>query len=89
MNKNDLIDVVSITLNNKKAARLAVNSLLESITEALHRGDSVRLSGFGTFSTTMRKARKARNPHTGESIQVAEKRVARFTPAKALKSTVG
>ena len=55
-----------------------VNSILEEITQALARGDRVELRGFGAFSVKRRGARIARNPRTGDTVQVAEKYIPFF-----------
>ena len=58
------------------------------IAKALEKGDSVSLIGFGTFKIVERKARKGRNPQTGEEIYIAESKVPKFVTAKALKEAV-
>lgn len=62
-----------------------IDAIEESITDELASGGTVTLRGFGTFTTSERKARKGRNPRTGESIQIEAHRVAKFTPANDLK----
>ncbi len=70
-----------------QAAR-AVDALLESVQEAVSRGDQVRLSGFGSFKVTETKARQGRNPRTGEAIEIkAGKRVS-FSPGSKLVDSV-
>ena len=89
MNKAEIVEnVAKDTGITKVAALAAVESVLESITKALKKGDSVSFVGFGTFKTTSRKARTARNPQTGAAIQIPKRRVARFTPGKGLKAAV-
>lgn len=88
MNKGDLINEVSKVVKTKKEAAAAVDCVLSSITEALERGGSVSLVGFGTFKVAERKARKGRNPQTGEEIDIAASRVPKFVPGKALKQAV-
>ena len=88
MNKADLINKVSEVLSNKKDAQAAVDCTIKSITEALSGNDSVTLIGFGTFKTANRKARKGRNPQTGQEINIAEKNVPKFVAGKALKDAV-
>ena len=85
MNQEDLINEVSKKLNGKAQAKEIVKSLFSSIRNALAKGDSVSLKGFGTFKVTKRKARKGINPRTGEKIDIPEKKVPRFIPAKSLK----
>jgi DNA-binding protein HU-beta len=55
---------------------------------ALRQGDKVNISGFGTFSVSARKARTGRNPKTGESIEIAASRAAKFKPGKTLKDEI-
>ncbi|EIT85760.1 DNA-binding protein HU [Fictibacillus macauensis ZFHKF-1] len=89
MRKQDLVDAVrSATSMNKKESLLAVEAVLESITNALKQGDSVQLIGFGTFETRSRNARKGRNPSTGEEIMIAASNVPAFKPGKSLKEAV-
>ena len=88
MNKGDLIDEVSKVLKTKKDAQAAVDCVLSSITKALGKGDTVSLIGFATFKVVERKARKGRNPQTGEEIYIAASKVPRFIAGKALKEAV-
>ena len=88
MNKGDLINEVAKVLNTKKEAKDAVESILSSTTKALGKGEDVILTGFGSFKVVKRKARKGRNPQTGEEIKIKAKKVPRFAPGKALKEAV-
>ena len=88
MNKGDLINEVANVVSTKKEAQEAVDCVLASITKALKKGDTVTLVGFGTFKVTKRKARKGRNPQTGEEIKIKASKVAKFTPGKSLKEAV-
>jgi len=88
MNKGDLINEVSKVLKTKKDAQAAVDCVLSSITKALGKEESVSLIGFGTFKVTERKARKGRNPQTGEEIAIAASKVPKFVAGKALKEAV-
>ena len=88
MNKGDLANEVSKVLKTKKDAQAAVDCVLSSITKALGKGGSVSLIGFGTFKVAERKARKGRNPQTGEEIYIAASKVPKFVAAKALKEAV-
>jgi DNA-binding protein HU-beta len=72
----------------KASASATVDSLLDSITRALKKGDAITFVGFGTFKTTQRRARLTRNPRTGDAIRIPKRRVVRFTAGKALKSAV-
>ena len=88
MNKADLVNEVAKVLKTKKDAQSAVDVILSSITKALVKGDAVSLAGFGTFKVSDRKARKGRNPQTGEEIYIAASRVPKFVAGKPLKDAV-
>lgn len=89
MNKTELIEAVaSKTGLTKKDAGSALDSTLETITEALSKGDSIAFIGFGTFSTSKRAARSGVNPSTGAKIQIAESTVAKFKVGAKLKEAV-
>jgi len=89
MNKHDVIQkIANDTGLTKTSAAAAVDSLIDGITRSLKKGDSVSFVGFGTFKTSNRKARKARNPQTGATINVPKRRVPRFSAGKALKQAV-
>ena len=75
-------------VSTKKEAQEAVDCIFSSITKALRKGDTVTLVGFGTFKVTQRKARKGRNPQTGEEIKIKASKAAKFTPGKSLKAAV-
>jgi len=89
MNKADIINKVHEELGVTKAdAERAVEVIISSITESLKDGVEVSIAGLGIFSAKMRQARTARNPRTGEAIQVPAMRVPKFRAAKALKDAV-
>jgi DNA-binding protein HU-beta len=88
MNKGDLVNEVSKVLKTKKDAQAAVDCVLSSITKALAKEGSVSLIGFGRFKVAERKARKGRNPQTGEEIYIAAIKVPKFVAGKALKEAV-
>lgn len=90
MNKADLVDVVHDVLGGTKAdAERAVQAIFDAITDELSKGENqVSIAGFGIFESKMRKARTARNPRTGEPIDVPAMRVPKFRAAKALKDSV-
>ncbi len=88
MHKGDLVNEVSKVLKTKKDAQAAVDCVLSSITKTLEKGGSVSLIGFGSFKVAERKARKGRNPQTGEEIYIAASKVPKFVAAKALKEAV-
>lgn len=91
MNKNKaaLVDVVNETMGGTKAdAERAVDALFNTVVETLKQGGEVSVAGFGVFSAKERAARTARNPRTGEAIQVPAMRVPKFRAAKGLKDAV-
>ncbi len=89
MNKAALIDAIYEKIGGTKAAaEQAVDVVIDSITKTLTQDNEVSISGLGIFSSKKRAARTARNPRTGESIQVPAMRVPKFRPAKALKDAV-
>lgn len=86
MKKADLIEKITEKAGITRAdAEKATNALVESITEALKTGDSITLQGFGTFKVKERAARKARNPRTGEAVDVPASKSASFSPANTLR----
>ena len=85
MNKGDLVNEVAKVVGTKKEAQAAVDCVLASITKSLKKKNAVTLVGFGTFKVDKRKARKGRNPQTGEEIKIKAKKVPKFIPGKALK----
>lgn len=89
MNKQDLIAKVARDMGATKiAAAQAIDSVIDGITKALKKGDSVTFVGFGTFKTSNRKARTARNPQTGAEIKIPKRKAVRFVAGKALKTAV-
>ncbi len=89
MNKSELIDAIASEADISKAsAGRALDSMINSITGALSKGDSVSLVGFGTFSVKERAARTGRNPQTGATIQIKAAKVPGFKAGKALKDAV-
>ena len=88
MNKGNLIEEVAKVTCSKKEADLAIGATLAAIQKALKKGDAVTLVGFGTFGVRKRKARKGRNPQTGEVIKIAAKKVPVFKAGKGLKVAV-
>jgi nucleoid DNA-binding protein len=88
MNKADLINEVAKVVSTKKEAQAAVDTVFDAIKKALKKKDSVTLIGFGTFKVDKRKARKGRNPQTGEEIKIKAKKVPKFVPGKSLKDAV-
>jgi DNA-binding protein HU-beta len=89
MNKGDLIAAIAKDAKiSKAAAGKSLDSFIANVTKALKKGDKVTLVGFGTFSVTKRKARKGRNPQTGEAIKIKAKKIAKFAPGATLKSSI-
>ena len=89
MNKSDLIDAVAGDADVSKAeAARVVDAVIDSITRALKKGDTVTLVGFGTFQVRERAARSGRNPKTGETIKIAASNNPAFKAGKALKDAV-
>lgn len=89
MTKADLVDIVAkkASLTNK-AARESVQAVLDSVRDALKRGEKVVITGFGTFSVRSRAARAGRNPQTGATIQISARKTPGFTAGKALKKSI-
>ncbi len=89
MNKSDLITLTAQRTGlSKKDADLAVNTIVETISQTLIQGERVQLSGFGSFEVKERLARVGRNPHTGETIDIPASKLPVFKPSKALKEAV-
>ena len=88
MNKGDLVKEVAKVVCTKKEALAAVDCVFSTITKALKKKDPVTLIGFGTFKVAQRKARKGRNPQTGQEMTIKAKKVPKFLPGKALKDAV-
>lgn len=89
MTKEELVAIIARDADVPKAtAEKALKALVSGISDSLSRGDSVTLVGFGTFTVVNRAARRARNPRTGEEIQVPATRSPKFKPGKALKDAV-
>ncbi len=89
MNKQELIDNMAESADiSKAAAGRALDAMIDSISGALKKGDSLTLVGFGTFSVRSRAARAGRNPKTGETIQIKASKAPAFKAGKALKEAV-
>lgn len=89
MNKQELVTSVAEKANlTKKDAELALNAVIDSIKEALNKGEKVSLVGFGTFEVRERAARSGRNPQTGAAIKIPAGKVPAFRPGKELKESV-
>ena len=89
MTKNELIEKVAKKANlTKRASSDAVNQTFDLIRDALIRGEKVVVTGFGTFLIRSRQARKGRNPQTGETIQIPQKKTPGFASGKTLKRLI-
>ena len=89
MNKAELKNFVAeLAGTTKKDAGIAIDAVLEGIRTGVIEDGKVTLVGFGTFTTAVRKARKARNPKTGEAVDVPAKIVPKFKPSAKFKETL-
>ena len=89
MNKTELIaEVANKAGLSRKDAEKALGAVVETITEAVVKGDKVQLVGFGSFETKQRETRTGRNPKTKETIEIPATRVPVFKAGKALKDAV-
>jgi len=89
VNKNELVAAVAESTGlSKSDAAKAVDSVFDSITDALKKGDEIRLVGFGTFSVAERAASEGRNPRTGEKISIPASKQPKFKAGKGLKDAV-
>jgi DNA-binding protein HU-beta len=89
MNRADLVTKISRDAEiTKRQAEKALNSLVDSVQDALSKGDSVTLVGFGTFSVMSRAARKGRNPQTGREIFIPASKAPKFRAGKSLRQSV-
>lgn len=89
MNKSELIDAAAAKSGMSKANTAAVlDGMIDAVKEALAKGESVQLIGFGSFEVSERAAREGRNPATGAALQIAAKKVVKFKAGKALADAV-
>jgi DNA-binding protein HU-beta len=89
MNKRDLAGILAKNVDlSQEAARTAVNSIVDAITESVAVGDSVMLVGFGTFKQSARAARTGRNPQTGAELTIPAMKVPKFTPGASFRAAV-
>jgi DNA-binding protein HU-beta len=89
MNKAELIEAMADAADiSKAAAGRALDGMVEAITDAMKKGDTLSLVGFGTFSVKERAAREGRNPQTGETITIKASKIPSFKAGKALKDAV-
>ena len=89
MNKTELIDAVAAATGQPKTVvKTILEAGFEETAGALRRGEDVKVPGFGAYSVSRRSARTARNPRTGEVVQVAETKVVKFKAADAVNSSL-
>jgi len=88
MNKKDLVNEVAKVVSTKKEAHAALDCVISSITKSLKKGEDVTLTGFGTFKVVKRKARKGRNPRTGEILKIKASKAPKFSAGKTLKAAI-
>lgn len=87
--KAELIEeVIRITELPRKESETVVETVFESIIEALQKNDKIEIRGFGSFRTRQRRGRTGRNPKTGAKVEVPPKRIPFFKPSKELKDFV-
>jgi integration host factor subunit beta len=90
MTRSDLVEELATrfaTLTHRDAES-AVKAILDAMSDAMARGHRIEIRGFGSFTVTRRPPRLGRNPRTGESVPIPEKRVPHFKPGKALREAV-
>jgi len=90
LNKSDLIDAVAKKLPNlaTRDVEVIVNTIFDSMTESLSRGDRIEIRGFGSFEVRVRKSRIGRNPKTGAPVNVKEHKVPFFKTGRELREMV-
>src|SRR5262245_21995018 len=89
MTKADLVEEVArVSELTKKHSETIVNTVFESIIQALQRDDKIELRGFGSFRIRQRRSRQGRNPKTGDKVDVPAKRIPYFKPGKELKELI-
>lgn len=89
LNKQNLVDAIVKEVDIKKVdAEKALKATIAAISKELKKGGTVTLIGFGTFSVLKRKARKGKNPRTGEALKIPARKVPKFKPGKDLRELV-
>jgi len=90
MTRSDLVEELSNRFSQltRRDAEFAVKAILDAMNDALVRGHRIEIRGFGSFSINRRPPRIGRNPRSGESVAIPEKRVPHFKPGKALREAV-
>src|SRR5882672_2811149 len=89
MTKAELVEEVArVSELTKKHSEVIVNTVFDSITQALHKDEKIELRGFGSFRIRQRRSRQGRNPKTGDKVDVPAKRIPYFKPGKELKELI-
>ena len=90
MTRSDLVEELAARFSQltQRDAEIAVKAILDAISDALVQGHRIEIRGFGSFSVNRRQPRLGRNPRSGESVLIPEKRVPHFKPGKALREAV-
>lgn len=89
MTKADLVDAIFEKVGlSKKEAQDIVEILFDTIKQTFGEGESVKISGFGTFDVRKKQARRGRNPKTGEDMEISPRRVITFRASNKLKSEI-
>jgi integration host factor subunit beta len=89
MTKAELVEEVArVATLTKKHSEVIVDTVFQSIVDALQRGEKIELRGFGSFRLRRRESRKGRNPKTGDKVDVPPKQVPYFKPGKELKDLI-
>ena len=90
MTRSDLVEELASRFSQltHRDAEYAVKTILDAVSDALVRGHRIEIRGFGSFSVNRRPPRMGRNPRSGESVAIPEKRVPHFKPGKALREAV-
>lgn len=90
MTRSDLVEELAVRFGQLtlRDAEFAVKTILDAMNDALARGHRIEVRGFGSFSVNHRPPRQGRNPRTGDSVAIPEKRVPHFKPGKALREAV-
>jgi len=90
MTRSDLVEALAGQFSQltHRDAEYAVKTILDAVGEALVRGHRIEIRGFGSFTVNRRSPRVGRNPRSGESVMIPEKRVPHFKPGKALREQV-
>ena len=89
MTKAELVEEVArVSELTKKHSEVIVNTVFDSIIEALHKDEKIELRGFGSFRIRQRRSRQGRNPKTGDKVDVPAKKIPYFKPGKELKELI-